>query len=81
MDAGMKAEKLRKMIRQYAHQGVMVAFSGGVDSALLLKLAYMAAREAGGQAYAVTVHTRLHPAGEMEAAEKLCMEIDRKSVV
>ena len=75
MDAGMKAEKLRKMIRQYALQGVMVAFSGGVDCALLFKLAYMAAREAGGQAYAVTVHTRLHPAGEMEAAEKLCREI------
>lgn len=78
MESGMKADKLRKIIKQYAQQDVMVAFSGGVDSALLLKLAHMAAEENGRQAYAVTVHTRLHPAGEMEQAEKLCREIGAK---
>lgn len=58
---------LRKQMESYASEGIAVAFSGGVDSALLLKLACMAAGESG-TVYAVTVQTKLHPKGDLEAA-------------
>lgn len=62
-----KYRALQEKIRGYVRGGIAVAFSGGVDSALLLKLSCMAA---GGECavYAVTVQTRLHPAGDSEAA-------------
>lgn len=42
-----KQEHLCQMMEQYAADDVMVAFSGGVDSALLLKLACEAAKRQG----------------------------------
>lgn len=58
---------LKKKIESYIPRGIVVAFSGGVDSALLLKAACMAA---GGESvvYAITVQTKLHPAGDLESA-------------
>lgn len=63
-----KYEILRDKIDSCVSGGVVVAFSGGVDSALLLKTACMAAREKSGRVYAATVQTKLHPAGDLEAA-------------
>lgn len=65
-----KKEKLLEEMSRYAREDVMVAFSGGVDSALLLKLACEAAEESGKAVYAVTVQTKLHPSGEIEEAKK-----------
>ena len=45
-----KVENLKKEMRRYAREDVMVAFSGGVDSSLLLKLACEAAGESGDDA-------------------------------
>ncbi len=47
-----------------------VAFSGGVDSSLLLRTASMAAEENGTKVYAVTISTRLQPWKDMEIARK-----------
>ena len=66
-------ETLLKKMEQYLPEGVVVAFSGVVDSALLLKLACMAA-ENSGQVYAVTVRTKLHPARDMEEAAAVAEE-------
>ena len=46
---------LREKMDSYVSGGIAVAFSGGVDSALLLKLACMAAGE--NTVYAVTVRS------------------------
>lgn len=62
-------------MEQYTAQDVMVAFSGGVDSSLLLKLACESAKESGKKVYGATVQTRLHPAGEIEEAKKICREM------
>lgn len=75
---GEYLEKRRQLIQkmeQYAGQDVMVAFSGGVDSSLLLKLAYEASKKAGKKVYAVTMQTRLHPVREIEEAKRVCEEI------
>lgn len=68
-------------MRRYTKADVMVAFSGGVDSSLLLKLACEAAGESGRIVYATTVQTRLHPLGEMKEAERICREIGARHIV
>lgn len=76
-----KRGKLIHKMTQYARQDVAVAFSGGVDSCLLLKLAHMAAEETGRKVYAVTMQTRLHPGGEIEEAKRVCGEIGAVHIV
>lgn len=81
---GEYTEKRKKLIHkmtQYASQDVAVAFSGGVDSCLLLKLACEAAAETGKRVYAVTMQTRLHPNKEIEEAGKACDEIGAVPIV
>lgn len=68
-----KYKRLQEKISGYVPEGIAVAFSGGVDSALLLKMACMAAERAGAL-YAVTVQTRLHPATDLEAAKQMAKE-------
>lgn len=80
-----KKRKLRKQMQRYAREKCMVAFSGGVDSSVLLKLA-CEARDAernpqnGGrplhnEVYAVTMQTRLHPVCEVRHAARVAEEI------
>lgn len=63
-----KAVNLKKVISRYAKEDITVAFSGGVDSSLLLKLSAEASKEYGTKVYAILMHTMLHPAGEAEEA-------------
>ena len=53
----------------------MLAFSGGVDSALLLYLLTQACRETGRQVYAVTFHTALHPQADLEYARQFAQSL------
>ena len=69
-----KVETLRKKMRQYAAADTIIAFSGGVDSSLLLKLACSAARETGKKVYGIYLHTMLHPGKEEEGAQKVAQE-------
>lgn len=70
-----KAETLRKKMREYAANDVIIAFSGGVDSSLLLKLACSAAKETGKKVYGIYIHTMLHPAKEEEDAQNVAQEM------
>lgn len=76
-----KREQLIRKMAQYAGQDVMVAFSGGADSSLLLKLTHEAAQKTGKEVYAVTMQTRLHPAREIEEAKRVCEEIGAVHIV
>ena len=69
-----KCDILRTQVREYAKEPVLIAFSGGVDSSLLLKLACEAAGETGQKVYAVTVHSRLHPAEDLDIAARVAGE-------
>lgn len=71
-----KCERLKKEVGRYASENVAVAFSGGVDSSLLLKIACDAARERGTRVYGVFLYTMLHPQGELEEAEKVAREMN-----
>lgn len=74
-----KCRKLHRMLEEYAKESVAVAFSGGVDSSLLLKLAMEHTKD--GNVYAVTMQTRLHPVREIESARRTAEEIGAKHLV
>lgn len=71
----LKREHLLSAMQEYGKHELLVAFSGGVDSSLVLKSACEAAKKTGTTVYAVTVHTRLHPTGDLEAARIAAAEM------
>ncbi|MDO4339692.1 MAG: ATP-dependent sacrificial sulfur transferase LarE [Eubacteriales bacterium] len=66
-----KTEQLREQLKNYCSQDVCVAFSGGVDSSLLLVMACEAAEAAGTAVYALTMDTVLHPKADLEIAKEV----------
>ncbi|MDD3277875.1 MAG: ATP-dependent sacrificial sulfur transferase LarE [Lachnospiraceae bacterium] len=76
-----KKERLLHKIESFAEKDVCVAFSGGVDSSLLLKLAVDAARKKGTTVYAVTFETSLHPKADLGIAKQVAAQIGASHVV
>jgi len=73
-----KSGLLKERISEYLQKSsVVVAFSGGADSAFLLKLVCEASEESGRahQVYAVTVRTKLQPDGDLEMAKRTAREM------
>ena len=58
-----RLEQLETFMGKYTAGGkdLCVAFSGGVDSSLILKAAVKAATKDGSKVFAVTFDSRLHP--------------------
>lgn len=74
-------ENLKIMMEEYGKHPLCLAFSGGVDSSLLLKMACDSAKKFGNAVYAVTFDTSLHPACDIENAERVAKEMDAVHVV
>ena len=74
-----KPEATRRALEQFmgslAQQDICLAFSGGVDSSLLLKAAVDAAEKTGRKVYAVTFDSRLHPSCDLEIACRVTVEL------
>lgn len=73
--------RLEEYMKGLAKTDLMVAFSGGVDSSLLLKTACLAAEETGRRVYAVMVHTRMHPVGDREVAARVAAEMGAEFIL
>lgn len=69
-----KRKRLGKRIDELARENLILAFSGGVDSSLLLYMCCVAAKRYGTKVFAVTVHTKLHPSGDLDIAKKVAEE-------
>ena len=76
-----KKKLLLQIMKDFSKEDIVVAFSGGVDSSLLLKIACNFARESGKKVCAITMQTKLHPAGEIADAQKNCAEIGAAHLV
>ena len=75
-DIENKMDELRRRIRRF--ESCVVAFSGGVDSTLVLKIAH---DELGARAVALTALSESLPAGELEESEKLAAHIGAEHFV
>ena len=67
--------KLEEAMAEYAKEDICLAFSGGVDSSLLLKVAADAVKKTGKKVYAVTFDSRLHPSCDLEIAARVAKEL------
>lgn len=72
---GTKIMELRNEVRELVRDGVCIAFSGGVDSSLVLKLAVDAGKELGKDVHAVTFETRLHPVSDVTVSQSVAKEM------
>lgn len=69
-----KEALLWERLQEYAKENICIAFSGGVDSSLLLVMVDKAARKLGNKVYAVTADTVLHPKADTENAARVLKE-------
>lgn len=70
-----KKSQLEQKMNEYGKEDICLAFSGGVDSSLLLKAASDAAKKHGTRVYAVTFDSRLHPSCDLEIAKRVAGEL------
>ena len=74
-DMQNKEKALLTQLDESAKQDLCLAFSGGVDSSLLLKLVMDASAKYGTKVYAVTFQTRLpFPSSQPSVAESIPAE-------
>lgn len=77
-DAHEKYEILKRFIRDKGKNGVLIAFSGGVDSATLAAVSHSVL---GDKAVAVTAQSPTYTAQEMEEAKEIAREIGIKLMI
>lgn len=71
-----RKENLLRVIQAYAEEDTVLAFSGGVDSALLLYLLSQASKKTGKKLFAVTFQTSLHPQADVSYARQTALDLD-----
>jgi pyridinium-3,5-biscarboxylic acid mononucleotide sulfurtransferase len=64
-------EKLTHIMEQNIEKGIGIAFSGGVDSSLLLKIACDVGKKANKPVLAITFETKLHPHGDLDESRAI----------
>ena len=81
MDYEKKKRALQDYLLELTKHDVAVAFSGGVDSSLLLYLCCEAAKQNGTKVYAITMQTELHPQSDLEIAQNVANEAGAQHII
>lgn len=76
-----KYSNLIAKMEEFTKEDIAVAFSGGVDSSLLLKTACRAAEKSNKKVYAVTVNTTLHTLNDIEISKKVAEEFKAEHII
>lgn len=76
-----KKEQFLSKMREFVQKDIVVAFSGGVDSSLVLAAACREAQKTGKKVFAVVVQTNLHPAVEIWDARHLAGQMGAEPFV
>lgn len=76
-----KEIQLQKLLHNLCKEDIGIAFSGGVDSSLLLVMAWEQAKITKKKIYAFTMDTVLHPKGDLEAAQKVIQRTGATHVI
>lgn len=74
-------KSLQSYMKNLVPEGICIAFSGGVDSSLLLKIACMEAKTQNQPLYAITFDTALHPKADLIHAKKLAEEFGALHII
>lgn len=74
MDIKDKSLALETYLSELLKEDVAIAFSGGVDSTLLLHLCREASLRHGTRVHAFTVHSDMHPLGDIGHARRIAAE-------
>lgn len=74
MDVKDKGLALESYLSGLLEEDVAIAFSGGVDSTLLLYLCREASLRHGTKVRAYTVHSDMHPLGDIDNARRIAVE-------
>jgi uncharacterized protein len=76
MDLDGKYERLKSILRGYGHAAI--AFSGGVDSSFLAKVAF---DELGENAIAITLASPMTPKSEIRSAEEFALTLGIRHII
>lgn len=67
-------KKIKEFMETMIEDGICVAFSGGVDSSVILKVACEVGEKRKVPVYAVTFETQLHPKADLPIAREIAQE-------
>lgn len=70
MNASDKFQALEAYLSELLKDDVALAFSGGVDSSLLMRMCSEAAARHGTRVFAYTVHSDMHPVADVDHARR-----------
>lgn len=70
-----KLTQLQQYVEKLVQEGVCIAFSGGVDSSLVLKIATETGKKLNKDVYAITFESQLHPVSDVTISKRVAQEM------